>query len=387
MRMIRLSPPELDRLCPGPQASISTTDAPDRRRCHAVQAPNTPAPTTAKSGEATPDHIITRMGTSRVLIAVLATSLFAAPVRIYVTNSDDNKVSIIDPSSNKVVGEIPVSPNPHGIVPSPDGSRFYVSSESKDVLDVVDRKTSTIIRRVPIGTRPNNVAITRDGRRVYVCIRGESWVDIVDTASLEKVKSVPVGRGPHNIYRTPDDAHMIATSMDDNKLTVIGIKTEAPEFEIPLGGVPRPLVIDAASDGAIRRLFVQLSNLHGFAVVDYATRRITNRILLPDAPPGARPLIPATFSHGIGIAPDHQTLWVTSLLDNSVSVFSLPGLQRITTIPVGRGPDWLVFTPDGKRCYVSNAGSNSVSAIDVAGFREIARIPVGKVPKRIIAAD
>ncbi len=323
----------------------------------------------------------------RLWIAVLAAPLLAAPVRIYVANSDDSKVSIIDPSSDKVVGEIPVSPNPHGIVPSPDGARFYVSSESKDVLDVVDRKTAAVIRRVPLGTRPNNVAITRDGRRVYICIRGESWVDIVDTASLEKVKSVPVGKGPHNIYRTPDDAYMIATSMDDNKLTVIGVKSEKPEFEIPLDGVPRPLVIDASPDGVIRRLFVQLSNLHGFAVVDYPTRRITRRVLLPEAPPGARPLIPATFSHGIGIAPDHQTLWVTSLLDNSVSVFALPGLARIKTIPVGRGPDWLVFTPDGKRCYVSNAGSNSVSAIDTSGLNELAQIPVGKVPKRIIAAE
>jgi YVTN family beta-propeller protein len=322
-----------------------------------------------------------------LIAAALAAPLLTASVHIYVANSDDNKISVIDPATNGVVGEIQVSPNPHGIVPSPDGSRFYVSSESKDVLDVVDRGTSAVVRRVPIGTRPNNVAITRDGKRVYVCIRGESWVDIVDTASQEKVKSVPVGKGPHNIYRTPDGEHMIATAMEDRKLTVISVRTEEPEFSIPLDGVPRPLVIDATPDGSIARLFVQLSNLHGFAVVDYGSRQITDRILLPDAPAGARPLIPATFSHGIAIAPDHKTLWVNSLLDNSVSVFSLPDLKRIATIPVGRGPDWLVFTPDGKRCYVSNAGANSVSAIDAVELKELKRIPVGKVPKRIIAAD
>jgi YVTN family beta-propeller protein len=76
------------------------------------------------------------------LLCLAAMPLLSAPSRIYVTNSDDNKVTVIDPASDKVVDEIAVSPNPHGIVPSPDGSRFYVSSESKDVLDVVDRKTS-----------------------------------------------------------------------------------------------------------------------------------------------------------------------------------------------------------------------------------------------------
>jgi YVTN family beta-propeller protein len=323
------------------------------------------------------------------LLPILAAAplLLASPVRIYVANSDDNKITVIDPATNQVSGEIAVSANPHGIVPSPDGTRFYVSSESKDVLDVVDRKTGAVIRRVPIGLRPNNVAITPDGKRVYVCIRGESWVDIVDTGSLERVKRVPVGKGPHNVYRTPDGQHMIATSTDEKKLTVINIQSQEVEFEIPAGGVPRPVVIDGNPDGSIHRLFVQLSNLHGFAVIDWASRKEVERVLLPDGPAGARPLIPETFSHGMAISPDHKTLWVNSLLDNSVSVFSLPGLKRLTTIPVGRGPDWMTFTPDGARLYVSNAGDNTVSSIDAVKRKELVKIPVGKVPKRIITAE
>ena len=173
---------------------------------------------------------------------------------------------------------------------------------------------------------------------------------------------------------------MIATSMGENKLTAIDIKTEKPDFEIPLPGIPRPLTFDPNG----QRIFVQLSKLHGFAVVDYNTRKVTGNILLPDAPTGAKPLIPDTYSHGLGVAPDGKTLWVTSLLDNSVSVFSMPDLKRLATIPVGRGPDWLTFTPDSKRCFVSNAGSNSVSVLDVPARKEITKIAVGKIPKRII---
>lgn len=318
---------------------------------------------------------------------VVAVPLTAGTLRIYVANSAGDNITIIDPAANQVVGEIKVSANPHGIAPSPDKSRFYVSSESENALDVVDRKAGKVLHRVPLGKRPNNLAITPDGRRVYVCIRAESWVDIVDTATLEKVKSVPVGRNPHNVYCSPDGKRMIATSMGDQRLTVINIKTEEPEFEIPVGGVPRPLALEAGPGGALRRLFVQLSDLHGFLVVDYAARKVVDKVLLPDAPPGAEPLIPRTFSHGIGIAPDGKTLWVCSLLDNSVSVFSLPGLQRLETVRVGRGPDWLTFTPDSRRCYVSNAGSDSVSVLDVTSRKELARIPVGKVPKRIIAVE
>src|SRR6266849_730992 len=49
MRMIRVSPPELARAFAGPYASISTTRCRRLARCHAVHAPNTPAPITATS--------------------------------------------------------------------------------------------------------------------------------------------------------------------------------------------------------------------------------------------------------------------------------------------------------------------------------------------------
>ena len=70
-----------------------------------------------------------------------------------------------------------------------------------------------------------------------------------------------------------------------------------------------------------------------------------------------------------------------------MSVFSLPDLKLLITIPVGRGPDWMTFLPDGSRCYVSNAGSNSVSVIETASRKDITRIAVGKIPKRIIAVE
>src|SRR5213595_834303 len=45
-RMMRVSPPELEREFPGPQASSSVTFAPFSRSCSAVQPPKAPAPTT-----------------------------------------------------------------------------------------------------------------------------------------------------------------------------------------------------------------------------------------------------------------------------------------------------------------------------------------------------
>src|SRR5688572_12168845 len=49
-RMTRVSPPELARELPGPQASTSVTRAPPLRSDSAENAPNTPAPTTTTRG-------------------------------------------------------------------------------------------------------------------------------------------------------------------------------------------------------------------------------------------------------------------------------------------------------------------------------------------------
>src|SRR5262245_55978394 len=48
--MMRVSPPELARALPGPQASTSVTCPPIRRRWRAVQPPKAPAPTTTTLG-------------------------------------------------------------------------------------------------------------------------------------------------------------------------------------------------------------------------------------------------------------------------------------------------------------------------------------------------
>ena len=118
-------------------------------------------------------------------------------------------------------------------------------------------------------------------------------------------------------------------------------------------------------------------------VVDYNAHVVIDKVFSRCAS-GAQPLIPNTFPTAWALLRSQDILGC-SLLDNSVSVYSMPTLHRLSTIPVGKGPDWLTFTPDGARCYVSNAGADSVSAIDVASRKELIRIPVGKVPKRIIA--
>jgi len=317
--------------------------------------------------------------------------------RIYVTNSAGNTLDVIDPSINQVVQVVHGIELPHGVGFSPDGTRVYVSNEAESVLDVVDRESAKILQKVPLSGRPNNLAVTKDGGRVLVGIRTDPGaVDVIDANSLQRSKSIPVDGGVHNIFVTPDGKYAVSGSIENKTATVIDLSSEQVVWEIRFDRGVRPMAFEPNPDGSTRRIFVQLSGLNGFAVVDFAKRAQVARITLPAEPNGfgSEEERQGTPSHGIGVAPDGKSLWVNSTVANAVFKYSLPELQLIgfSALPVihplnraasGAVPEWITFTPDSERVYVSNSGAQSVSVIDAKTLKSAAVVPVGEVPKRI----
>jgi YVTN family beta-propeller protein len=333
-----------------------------------------------------------------LLFLITATPVTADTVRIYVTNSAGDSVHVIDPATNKVTQVIKGIEGAHGINFAPDGSRVYISNEADSTLDVVDRKAGKIIKKVPLSGHPNNIAVTKDGSRVVVAIAEQPGaLDFIDTSSLSIAKTVPVNGRQHNVYVTPDGKYSVSGSTRTGVISVVDLQTEQPAWEVKLDAGIRPMTFEVNPDGSTRRVYAQLSNLNGFAVVDFATRKEVDRIKLPDDPTGfgTQENRLSSPSHGIGVAPDGKTLWVTSLSANAIFVYALPDLklQGHVALPelklksfsqsLGALPNWVTFTPDGKLLYVSNSGIRSVSAINTSAMKVVANIPVGEVPKRI----
>jgi YVTN family beta-propeller protein len=324
----------------------------------------------------------------RYLGLLLALPLAASTVRIIQTNSAGDSVSVIDPATNKVVGEIKGIEVNHGAAAAPDGSRYYISNEAESTLDVVDTKTLKVIRNIPLSGHPNNISISKDGRRVYVGIAvAPGAVDVIDTASMERVKSIPVKGAVHNTYVTPDGKYVVAGSIQGKTITVIDQKTEEPSWVLEMDLGIRPMAFLTNPDGSTKWIFAQLSAFNGFAVIDFATHKEINRIKLPALPPGKPPYLwGGNESHGMAVTSDGKTLVVNSRLNTAIYFYSLPDLKLLGSTEVGRSPDWVTLTPDGKTAYVANAASNSVSVVDIKAMKEITRIPVGEVPKRNITA-
>jgi YVTN family beta-propeller protein len=308
--------------------------------------------------------------------------------RIVQTNSAGDNVSIIDPATNKVVGHVVGIEVNHGAAAAPDGSRIYVSNEADATLDVVDARTLRVTSKIPLSGHPNNISISHDGKRVYIAIReNQGVVDVVDTGMLARVKSIPIKGAGHNTYVTPDGRYVIAGSVAGKSMTVIDQKTEEPVWDMVFDLGVRPMAFEQNKDGSTKRIFVQLSDFNGFAVVDFATHKETRRVELPKIAAGKKPVLEGgNTSHGMAVSADNTRLIVNSRLNSAVYVYSLPDLKLVGSAGVGVAPDWVTLTPDGKAAYVANAGSNSVSVVDMTAVREVTRIPVGQVPKRNITA-
>ncbi len=333
-------------------------------------------------------------------VLVLALTLAALPAaaqtaRIYVTNSAGDSIHVIDPATQKVVQTIGPIEAAHGIDFSPDGQRVYVSNEADSTLDVFDRPSGKRIAQVKLSGHPNNIATTKDGGRVVVGIADDPGaLDVIDTAELSVAKSIPVNGRLHNVYVTPDNKYVITGSIRTKVLTVIDLATEKIAWELALDEGVRPMAMEKAADGSVRRIFVQLSNLNGFAVVDFATHKEVDRIKLPDNGYGVQERRMDSPSHGMGVAPDNKTLWVTSIAANAVYAYALPELKLVGQValpevraagkkPISAVPNWVTFTPDSRLLYVSNAAARSVSVIDTTAMKLVVTVPVGEVPKRI----
>ena len=318
--------------------------------------------------------------------ATLASSHAAATVpRIIQTNAAGDNVHLIDPATNKVVAIINDIEVPHGVTSAPDGTRLYFTNESRETVDVVDSSTFAIVARIPLSGRPNNIAVSKDGKRVYAGIaQAPGAVDVIDTVALTRAKSIAVKGAIHNVYVTPDGKYVVSGSIPNRMITVIDQATETIAWELQMSSGIRPMIFEAAPDGSTSRIFVQLSDYHGIAVVDFKERKEVTRFETPAIPGEEKHTegLQGAPMHGFAITPDNKRLLATSKVYSTMYAYSLPDLKPLGTVHVGQHPEWVTLTPDGKVAYVAAAGDNSVTAVDTATLKVLARIPVGQVPKR-----
>src|SRR4051794_26442177 len=112
---------------------------------------------------------------------------------IYVSNEQDNTISVINSASLTVTTTIDVGHRPRGIAVSRDNTRLYVAAGDDDRIDVVDLKTRKIVGFIDCGQDPEFFAIHPDGKRAFVSNENDNLISVVNLEAKIITEEIPVG--------------------------------------------------------------------------------------------------------------------------------------------------------------------------------------------------
>jgi YVTN family beta-propeller protein len=174
---------------------------------------------------------------------------------------------------------------------------------------------------------------------LLVANKGEQTLGIVDPATGRQVATVPEeGITGHEVAASPDGKRAFVPIYGNS-------------------GVGHP-----GTDGQLLR------------VIDLASRKIVGTV---DFGKGVRP-------HCAVVGPKNGLLYITTELENSVTVIDPRTLKIVGSVPTGQPEShMLAITRDGRKGYTSNVGPGTVSALDLEAKKVTAVIPVSATAQRI----
>lgn len=240
-------------------------------------------------------NTIVRATAIAAALALLTARTSAAAEFAYVENSDSGDVSVISIPGHEVVSTINLGPFLDDVTPSHDGRILYVNrydslgtgdkhvAESGEVI-AVSTETEHILWRTRVDGWPNHLTISLDDRLLYVPLFNTLWMEVIDTQQHKVVKKFQIGFGGHGTRLSPDGKRIYVGSMLTDVLTVFDLETLKPVKTLPFKDAVRPFAFlhDEST------LYVQLSRLHGFEVVDLSKDKIVREVLLPAWAPTCR---------------------------------------------------------------------------------------------------
>ncbi|MGD9723952.1 MAG: cytochrome D1 domain-containing protein [Pirellulales bacterium] len=334
-----------------------------------------------------------------VAAALLASAAPLSPAAeyIYLENTDGGTVSVIDIPGHTVVSSINVGTYLDDVCASSDGTMLYVNrvntlglaispriGESGEIV-AIDTDTEQVQWRTAVNGWPHHMSLSADNRYLYVPLYDRQWMDVIDTRQRRVLQHFAIGLGGHGTQLSPDGKRLYVGSMFTDTLTVYDLATYEPVKRLAFKDAVRPFVFTRDE----KTLYVQLSRLHGFDVVDLAADKIAREVALPALAADVKlpQFYPHTYNHGLAISPDEKLLLAAGSVAGYVCAYRLPQLELAATIPVGKEPNWIVFSGDGAYAYVSNRASDTLSVISVAELKETKQIPVGKYPQRMRVVD
>ncbi len=279
---------------------------------------------------------------------------------IYATTFASNALITVDDGTQ--YGTTGLS-GPQGVCVSPDGNKVYVANSSNATVSIINAQTRQIIATVSVGTTPSGLAITPDGSEVYVANFGSNNVSVISTVSNTVTNTVAVGINPESVAILPDGSVAYVTNGGAGTVTPITIASHTAGSAITVGSVPAGIA--ATPDSA----FVYVANFgsDSVKVIETSGNTVTATITVGDGP------------QGIVVTPDGDFAYVANYNAGSVSVITTASNTVTATILSYPKLFAIAASSDSSLIFV-NSEIGTLTTISVASNTVIAATTLGAAP-------
>jgi YVTN family beta-propeller protein len=148
---------------------------------------------------------------------------------IFTANVNSNTVTCLKHSPAKDVWgttQIPVGKGPEGIDMSPDGKEVWVANSGDGTVSIIDAQSKKVTQTIDVHTkRSNRLKFTPDGMLVLISDLGNGDLVVVDVATLKEVKRIHLGSSAEGIQLQPDGSRAFVAVSGDNQVSVVDLKT------------------------------------------------------------------------------------------------------------------------------------------------------------------
>ena len=312
---------------------------------------------------------------SACLVGLLAApAVYAAPP-LFVLNSQDANVSVIDPVTWTETQRIPTGKEPHHIYLTPDEKSLLVANATSDTLTFLDPRTAEVQRTVKGIVDPYQLRFSPDMKWFVTVANRLNHVDFYrwDGKDFTLVKRVPSSKTPSHLWIDSKSTTVYASMQDSDELVAFDLNTQAIKWRTKTGPTPADVYLTADD----KTLLVGLTGSDGVEVYDVTGKepKLTKKI-----PTGKG-------AHAFRAAGDKRHVYVSNRVANSISKIDLQTMQVVANYPVPGGPDCMDVSADGRLIYVTSRWAKKLSVVDTQTGKVVRQVPVGKSPHGVWTLD
>ena len=299
----------------------------------------------------------------------------AQPAPLFVLNSLDANVSVINPVDWTETKRIATGKQPHHLYLTPDEKSVIVANALSDTLTFIDPKTAEVQRVIPGILDPYQLRFSPDMKWFVTAANRLNHIDIYrwDGSNVTLVKRVGTAKTPSHLWIDSKSTTVYSTMQDSNELIALDLATQTIKWRTPTGSIPAD-VYGSADD---KLILVGLTGSDSVEVYDVSGKQ----------PQRTRVIKTAAGAHAFRALGDGRHVLVSNRVANSISKIDLQTLAVVDTYPAPGGPDCIEVSRDGKLIYVTSRWARKLTVIDMASRKVVRQVPVGKSPHGVWTLD